>query len=69
MSDQKRKSGKKAESGASTRARKTLLEPAGEIEVVYQEVPPTPPEGKKIHKRRPLPRTPEAPEGENDADQ
>jgi hypothetical protein len=39
----------------------TALEPAGEVEVVYQEVPPVPPEGKKIHQRRPLPQTPEAP--------
>ena len=39
----------------------TALEPAGEVEVVYQEVPPAPPEDKKIHPRRPLPKTPEAP--------
>jgi hypothetical protein len=41
--------------------RETPLDPAGEVEVIYRDLPPRPPEDKKIHQRRPLPRVPEAP--------
>ena len=61
MKGQKHKAGKKHSDPYSTPLPEAALEPAGEVEVVYQEVPPTPPEGKKIHKRRPLPPTPEGP--------
>lgn len=52
---------KRRKSKNSAPLRETALEPAGEVEVVYKEVPPMPPEDKKIHQRRPLPQVPEAP--------
>lgn len=52
--------------GNSAPLRETVLEPAGEVEVVYRDVPSVPPEGKKIHRRRPLPLTPDAPNQDAD---
>jgi hypothetical protein len=37
------------------------MKPAGEVTVIRQDLPSSPPEDKRIHPRRPLPLVPEAP--------
>jgi len=69
MSGRKHTSGEETKSGTSKRSGDTVLDPAGDVEVVYQEVPPAPPKDKKIHERRPLPRIPEAPEDGDESNQ
>lgn len=66
MKGRKGKAPDNRKAGNSAPLRETVLEPAGEVEVVYRDVPPVPPEGKKIHRRRPLPTTPEAPNQDAD---
>lgn len=61
MQGRKPEARKKQKARNSPPLRETALEPAGEVEVIYQDVPPRPPEDKKIHQRRPLPQVPEAP--------
>lgn len=48
------------------RARQVSLKPAGEVVVRQEEVPPRPPEDKRIHRRRPLPLISEGPPGDAD---
>lgn len=66
MQGRKPEARKKEKARNSAPLRETPLEPAGEVDVVYKEVPPMPREGKKIHQRRPLPQVPEAPADDAD---
>lgn len=61
MQGRKPEARKKQKARNSQPLREAPLDPAGEVEVIYRDLPPRPPEDKKIHKRRPLPRVPEAP--------
>jgi hypothetical protein len=67
---QKKKSGTGQKSAPAPLTAKDLnLKAAGEVSVTHQELPPSPPEAKKIHLRRPLPPVPNAEGDESDKNQ
>lgn len=55
----KRESGKKSKPDSEETTADLPLQYSGEVKVVYVPEPPKAPEGKRIHKRRPLPPVPE----------
>lgn len=60
MKDDERKDAKRGVSPKPADQKKDVpLQPAGETEVRYDETATRPPEGKQIHRRRPLPPIPE----------
>jgi hypothetical protein len=63
MPDRKIRADKKKRKKARKLLRpgETRLKSAGNVVVTYKDAPAEPPEGKRIHPRRPLPRVPEAP--------
>jgi hypothetical protein len=56
--NKKGRDGKTSSQPADTKATKTLR-PAGEAQVSYKPSPTRPPQGKTIHRRRPLPMVPD----------
>ena len=60
MSDRKSKADKK-KTVTKPQFGEGPMKPAGEVTVIRQDLPPSPPEDKRIHPRRPLPLVPEAP--------
>lgn len=62
MKHRKAETEEKKELGKRSRAGDVHLKPAGEVRIEPAEAPAEPPEGKRIHERRPLPLVPEGPD-------
>ena len=69
MCERKAQADKEDDEGADSQQDEVSLDYSGEVVVVPRESLPKPPEGKRIHRRRPLPQVPQAPpEGEDKED-
>lgn len=66
MSDRKERAEKEDDKGSQPQPNEVSIDYSGDVVLIPRATLPKAPEGKRIHPRRPLPRVPEAPAGDED---